>query len=185
MVTDLINSILLGIGGAMLYASSIFAYVALDPDNPEQFDVWKYCSTIILGGGIGAVLAGLGISPTYENVGFLVLTYAGAAGSLESLLKALYNGNEYRARHSARELMRNLFTTTLSLGRNRDQIEESIDEGADEFEELEDPERRRMWDRNYPDPDTQAQLDESDGSGDSDVSSDRQNRDEDNELPPA
>ena len=178
MVTELINSILLGIGGAMLYASSVYAYVALDPDNPESFDVFKYSSTILLGGGIGAVLSGFGISPTYENVGFLILTYAGAAGSLESLLKALYNGNEYRARHSARELMRNLFTTTLSLGRNRNQIEESVDEGANEFEELEDPERRRMWDRQWPDPDTAAQLDDSDEDHETTHS-------EDDDLPPA
>ena len=180
MTTDLLTQlhpVSQGALGAFIYGAMFFAYVRLDPDDPETFDPVKFGTTVLLGAIVGGLFGAAGITPTYESIGFVLTTYAGTVALIEAAIKALLNGNKRRARDSALEAVRVAFGTTASKGRDRDELERELSLGTAGYGDRSNAERREEWDQRYPDPDTAAQVDDTDDENDGTR--------EDNELPPA
>lgn len=148
---------------AMIFASSFFAYKRLDPDNPQAFNAWKWGTTVGFGGVFGAVLTALGIAPTPDTIGSMLMVYGGPIIISEAALKALLNGEKRLARKKGRRAMNEIVRTTLSLGLSRDSITKSIKRESEEYGELSEEEQQEEWDRDYPDRDTWAQEDEGEG----------------------
>lgn len=184
MIQDLLTQlhpVSQGALGAFIYGAMFFAYVRLDPDDPETFDPIKFGSTVLVGMVVGGVFGAAGIAPTYESVAFALTSYAGTVALTEAAIKALLNGNKRRAQDSALEALRVAFGTTVSKGRSREDLERELERGTAEYGETSNAERREEWDRRYPDPDTAAQLDD---PADDDPENQYDDR-EGNALPPA
>ena len=164
--------------GAFIYGAMFFAYVRLDPENPETFEPIKFGTTVVVGAVVGAIFGAAGIAPTYESIGFVLTSYAGTVALIEAAIKALLNGNKRRAKSSALEAIEAAFETTFSHGRSREDLERELSLGTSEYGDQSDAERREEWNRLYPGPDTAAQLDDTEDDANDSTRGD-------DELPPA
>lgn len=86
----MIDTVILSIVAAMIYAGSAYLKKNLNENNPESFDAVKFLTTVVIAAGIGVVASSLGVVITEEYVALQLATYGGLTAILENLFKSAY-----------------------------------------------------------------------------------------------
>lgn len=87
----MIETFILAIVSAILYAGSAFMKKNFDHDNPQSFDVTKFTSTLVVAAVIAVTMITTGITTITEaDIATQLAAYAGLIAVIESVLKAIY-----------------------------------------------------------------------------------------------
>jgi hypothetical protein len=85
----MIENIVFSVGAALVYSFTFYAK-KYDLEEKEEFDKWKFISTISVGTLVGVGSAFAGYEVTYANIEAKLVAYAGVIALVESLLKMAY-----------------------------------------------------------------------------------------------
>ena len=85
-----IETIILAVLAAIMYAGTEFIKKYLDSEHPETFNYIKFLATIIIGGIIGVAAGYEGTIPTQLSITEQLALYAGSVVVLENVLKIIY-----------------------------------------------------------------------------------------------
>jgi hypothetical protein len=85
----MIENIAFSVGAALMY-SLIFYLKKYDLEEKEEFNKWKFISTLSVGAVVGVGSAFAGYDITYTNIEAKLVAYAGAIAAVESVLKMAY-----------------------------------------------------------------------------------------------
>ena len=85
-----IETIILAVLAAIMYAGTEFIKKYLDSEHPETFNYIKFLATIIIGGIIGVAVGYEGTIPTQLSITEQLALYAGSVVVLENVLKIIY-----------------------------------------------------------------------------------------------
>ena len=85
-----IETIILAVLAAIMYAGTEFIKKYLDLEHPETFNYVKFLATIIIGGIIGVAAGYEGTIPTQLSITEQLALYAGSVVVLENVLKIIY-----------------------------------------------------------------------------------------------
>jgi len=85
-----IETVLLAIIAAIMYAGTQFIKKNLDPDKPQEFDGGKFGATIVIGAGVGLISGYTGIIPSESMVMVQLVAYSGMTAIIENVLKIAY-----------------------------------------------------------------------------------------------
>lgn len=84
----MIETIIYAVLAAMFYAGIVYVKKSLDTNEPEEFDSFKFLSTVIVGGFVGILLSGSPITEAAIQVQLGI--YASVTMFVENGLKILY-----------------------------------------------------------------------------------------------
>lgn len=90
-----VETIVLAVIAAIMYAGTMFLKKNMDPEKPQEFDGGKFGATIVIGAGVGLVFGYSGIIPSESAVVEQLVAYSGATAIIENGLKIgwrWYNG---------------------------------------------------------------------------------------------
>ena len=82
-----IETIVLAIIAAIMYAGTQFIKKNMDPENPQAFDGGKFGATIVIGAVVGLVFGYSGLIPSESMVVEQLVAYAGLTAIIENVLK--------------------------------------------------------------------------------------------------
>jgi hypothetical protein len=85
----MIENVIFSVGAALIYSVTFYAK-KYDLEEKEEFDKWKFISTLSVGTLVGVGSAFAGYEVTYTNIEAKLVTYAGVIALIESLLKMGY-----------------------------------------------------------------------------------------------
>ena len=85
-----IETMILAVLAAIVYAGTEFIKKYLDPEHPETFNYVKFVATLIIGAVIGAAAGYEGTIPTQLSITEQLALYAGSVVVLENVLKIIY-----------------------------------------------------------------------------------------------
>jgi hypothetical protein len=86
----MIDTIIIAVIAAVLYAGTEFIKKYLDPQKPESFDKIKFAATMIIGAVIGVASGYEGIIPTELGITEQLALYVGSVVVLENVLRIIY-----------------------------------------------------------------------------------------------
>jgi uncharacterized membrane protein len=86
----ILETMVIAVIAAVLYAGTEFIKKNLDPQKPESFDKIKFAATMIIGAVIGAASGYQGTIPTELGITEQLALYAGATVVLENVLRIIY-----------------------------------------------------------------------------------------------
>jgi F0F1-type ATP synthase assembly protein I len=86
----IVETMILAVLAAIMYAGTEFIKKYMDPTNPENFDYVKFIATIVIGAVIGVASGYQGTIPTELSITEQLALYAGATVVLENVLKIIY-----------------------------------------------------------------------------------------------
>lgn len=90
------ETIILAVIAAVMYAGTQFIKKNLDPEKPQEFDGGKFGATIVVGAGVGLVFGYSGIIPSESTVVEQLVAYSGATAIIENGLKIIIRlANKY------------------------------------------------------------------------------------------
>jgi len=76
---------------AIMYAGSMFVKKNASSENPQNFDVTKFVSTIVVAAVIAVAMVGAGATVVTEaDITTQLATYAGLTAIVENTIRALY-----------------------------------------------------------------------------------------------
>ena len=87
-----LETILMGVFVAAVYAISMYVKKSLNTENPAVFDWYKAISTLITGGLVGLLITQTGILPTEVGVETQLAVMTGTLVLVENGLKIVYRG---------------------------------------------------------------------------------------------
>ena len=85
-----IETMILAVLAAIVYAGTEFIKKYLDPEHPETFNYVKFVATLIIGAVIGVAAGYEGTIPTQLSITEQLALYAGSVVVLENVLKIIY-----------------------------------------------------------------------------------------------
>ncbi len=85
-----IETMILAVFAAIVYAGTEFIRKYLDPEHPETFDYVKFIATMIIGAVIGVAAGYEATIPTHLSITEQLALYAGSVVVLENVLKIIY-----------------------------------------------------------------------------------------------
>ena len=83
------GSVLVAVFSAIVYSLTMFVKKNLNKDNPEEFDVAKFITTVIWGAIVGTALQLSGVPITEQSVEQQFVAYAGLIAITENVVKAI------------------------------------------------------------------------------------------------
>lgn len=84
-----VGSLVIAMFSAVVYALSMYVKKHLNKENPQDFDVAKFTTTVIWGAIIGVVLQYSGVDITEQTVEQQFITYVGLIAITENIVKAI------------------------------------------------------------------------------------------------
>ena len=85
-----IETMILAVLAAIVYAGTEFIKKYLDSEHPETFNYVKFVATLIIGAVIGVAAGYEGTIPTQLSITEQLALYAGSVVVLENVLKIIY-----------------------------------------------------------------------------------------------
>lgn len=85
-----IETVVLAIIAAIMYAGTQFIKKNIDPEKPQEFDGEKFGATIVIGAGVGLVFGYSGLIPSESMVLEQLVAYSGLTAIIENLLKIAF-----------------------------------------------------------------------------------------------
>lgn len=85
----MIENIVMSVGAALFYSITFYAK-KYDLEEKEDFNKWKFLSTLTVGLGVGIGSIFLGYEATYANIEAKLVAYTGLIALIESFLKMGY-----------------------------------------------------------------------------------------------
>lgn len=87
----MLETIVLAIVSAILYAGSAFMKKNFNHDNPQSFDTTKFASTLLVSAVIAVSMIAAGINTVTEaDIATQLALYAGMVALVENVIKAVY-----------------------------------------------------------------------------------------------
>lgn len=84
-----VGSLVIAVFSAVVYALSMYVKKHLNKENPQDFDVAKFTTTVIWGAIIGVVLQYSGVEITEQNVEAQFVAYVGLIALTENIVKSI------------------------------------------------------------------------------------------------
>jgi len=85
----MIENILLAVIAGIMYSGTMYLKKSLNADNPQDFDVIKFISTVFVGAFVGIVLTYTGSPVSEQTILTQLGAYAGIIAITENLLKTI------------------------------------------------------------------------------------------------
>ena len=87
----MIETIAIAVVAAIMYAGSMYLKKLASSENPQDFDVAKFVSTLIVAVVIAATMIGAGITTITEaDIATQLVMYAGLTTLIENTIKTIY-----------------------------------------------------------------------------------------------
>jgi putative Mn2+ efflux pump MntP len=85
----MIENVVFSVGAALVYSFTFYAK-KYDLEEKEEFNKWKFISTLTVGLAVGVGSIVVGYEVTYANIETKLIAYTGLIALIESFLKMAY-----------------------------------------------------------------------------------------------
>lgn len=86
----MIETVMLAIMSAIIYAGSQYMKKHYNPEHPESFELTKFGATVVVGALIGALAGMSGVMPTELGIAEQLMFYSGTVAIVENILRTAY-----------------------------------------------------------------------------------------------